>query len=151
MPTLPLHLTPAAAAATPAAVHNPLPQLLHTPSGLALLELQGSLNLPPPAAGATDSLIGNLIFPADPDTDKKVWLYIGKHQRMTGELRKLKTPMGIMRRRARADVNMTGAGQEEGGDKWEGEELEIAEVVRWKIVFSGRPEPVGNTPVGRRA
>jgi chromosome transmission fidelity protein 8 len=32
---------------------------------------------------------------------------------------------------------------EEGGAAIEEEELEIVEVVRHKLVFSGRPEPVG--------
>lgn len=139
MPTLPLHLTPS----NPSDPHdNTLPQLLHTPSGLALLEIQGTINLPPSSL-SNPTEIGNLIFPSDPETNNKVWLYIGKHQRMTGELKKLVTPLGVLRRRVREDIEMTDCNKE----KWDGEELEITEIIRWKIIFSGRPEPVGNTPV----
>ncbi|PBP23699.1 sister chromatid cohesion protein Ctf8 [Diplocarpon rosae] len=60
---------------------NPLPQLLHTPSGLALLEMQGTINLPshndqdsmatePPSDAMTkETPIGRLIFPGyDPES-----------------------------------------------------------------------------------
>jgi chromosome transmission fidelity protein 8 len=144
MPTIPLHLQPLTPPASPPHC-NPLPQLLHTPSGLALLELQGHFNLPPSSPTATSSIpIGHFTFPADPATDKRVYLHIGKHQRMTGVIKQLPTPLGVMQRRPRAvseDVNMTGDGER---DPYEGEELEIAEVVRWKVVFSSRPEPVGD-------
>ena len=92
--------------------------------------------------------VGTFVFPQDPSS-RKVWLYIGQHQRMTGELKKLATPLGVVRRRIptadRMEVETDGGeeGGGEGGERWEGEEIEIAEVVRWKIVFSGRPEPVG--------
>lgn len=62
---------------------------------------------------------------------------------MTGECKKLGKPIGIMRKRERAqngDVSMGGIGEEEGGTNEE--ELEIVEVVRHKIVFSLRPEPI---------
>lgn len=89
--------------------------------------------------------VGTFVFQQDP-ASRKVWLYIGQHQRMTGEMKKLATPLGVVRRRMPAadkmDVEIGGRGGE-GGERWEGEEIEIAEVVRWKIVFSGRPEPVG--------
>lgn len=47
---------------------------------------------------------------------------------MTGEVKKLPKPMGIMRKKT---------GMESGQ-----EELEIVDIVRHKIVFSNRPEPV---------
>ena len=61
---------------------------------------------------------------------------------MTGECKKLGKPLGIVRKRQSADKDgddVMRDGDEEGKE----EELEIVEVVRWKVVFSNRPEPVG--------
>jgi len=66
---------------------------------------------------------------------------------MTGECKKLANPVAIMRKRARTDGGDVEMGdvkddddeQENGGGE---EELEIVEVVRYKIVFSSRPEPI---------
>ena len=125
--------------------NNPLPQLLQTPSGLALIELQGSVNT---SFESSDSEIasalslGRMVFPgydpSAPDNDTpwngdRVFLYIGKHQRMSGEVKKLSKPIAILRRRS-ADDSM-------GGEV--GEELEVAEIVRFKVLFAQRPEPVG--------
>lgn len=143
MPSIPIH-PPSATVIDPQA-SNPLPQLLQTPSGLALLELQGTIHVPTPTAEEMDmdnaeykidTLVGRLVFPQYSPTNlasdsgwmKRVHLYIGKNQRMTGEVKKLPKPMGIMRKKT---------GQEDGQ-----EELEIVEIVRHKIVFSNRPEPV---------
>ena len=133
----------------PAAV-NPLPELLQTPSGLAILELQGTIHVPSAPTRDDEDMadadgmtigtpVGKLVFPAysssNPIDDtrwmKRVYLYVGKHQRLTGEVKKLPKPMGIMRKRAKVE--------NEGKD-----ELEIVEVVKHKIVFSTRPEPVSN-------
>lgn len=59
---------------------------------------------------------------------KKVHLYVGRHQRLIGEVKKLGKGkcVGVVKKRD--------AGQEEG--------LEIVDVVRYKILFQGRPEPV---------
>lgn len=126
---------------------NPLPQLLQTPSGLALLELQGTINLPG-AEGSDGSAqqplaIGRLDFPDyRPDSItfdasstawmRRVYMYVGQHQRLTGEVKKLPRAVGVVRRRQKGD---------EDGDR--AEELEVVEVVKYKIVFSSRPEPVG--------
>ena len=56
-------------------------------------------------------------------------LYVGKHQRLTGEVKKLAKPLAVV-------------GKREGLVEVV-EELEIREVVRWKVLFSTRPEPVG--------
>lgn len=56
---------------------------------------------------------------------------------MTGEVRKLARPVGMVKRRVGAE-NI-----EVQGNATKGEELEIVEVVRYKVVFSSRPEPVG--------
>ncbi|ROW00519.1 hypothetical protein VSDG_03258 [Cytospora chrysosperma] len=155
-----LHLKPIISSSSPTAAPttttttaphpSPLPQLLQTPSGLALLELQGTFNTPPPDSdgdgpGGTVP-IGRLDFPDyRPDSVafdasstawmRRVYMYVGQHQRLTGEVKKLPRALGVVRRREAA------AGEEEGGG--DGDELEIVEIVRHKIVFSSRPEPVG--------
>ncbi|KAJ5670005.1 uncharacterized protein N7477_005368 [Penicillium maclennaniae] len=126
---------------------NPLPQLLQTPSGLALLELQGTINLPEHEpdtspdgspnlnAPSVETPIGKIMFPdyslLNPDDTKwmkRVYLYVGRYQRMTGEVKKLPRPIAVLQKRAGSEM----------------EELEIVEVVRYKIFFKNRPEPVND-------
>ncbi|KAH0565997.1 hypothetical protein GP486_000608 [Trichoglossum hirsutum] len=152
MPSVPIHLaTKHEGSFTRPA--NPLPQLLQTPSGLALLELQGTINLPPvdpmdtsaelPDASSQDTPIGRLVFPeyspVNPPENtawmKRVYLYVGRHQRLTGEIKKLPNPTAVIRRKE--------CTQGKAKAPEEVEELEIVEIVRWKILFSQRPEPVG--------
>ncbi|KAK3387169.1 Ctf8-domain-containing protein [Podospora didyma] len=134
---------------------NPLPTLLQTPTGLALLELQGTINVP--GGHADDNLpvdeavpIGRLEFPDyrpdavtfDPKSTawmKRVYMNVGQHQRLMGEVKKLPKPVAVVRRRKGEEE-----GEEEGGDG-EGADLEVVEIVRYKIVFSQRPEPVTKT------
>lgn len=59
---------------------------------------------------------------------KRVYFYIGKHQRMTGEIKKLAKPLAVLRK-------AEGEGKEDG-------EVEVVEIVRYKILFGSRPEPV---------
>lgn len=75
---------------------------------------------------------------------KRVYLYVGENQRMVGECKKLAKPFAVIRRK-QEDGEDGGDAEMEGGEqtRGEGEELEIVEVVKHKIVFSGRPEPVG--------
>lgn len=143
---------------------NPLPKLLQTPSGLALLELQGTINLPEPdledvdipkiTDSSTQSFqtpIGRLIFPeydtANPDNTKwmkRVYLYVGKHQRLTGEVKKLPRAFAVIRKKetgSSSQTNVDVSMQDVESDA--GDELEIMEIVKWKILFSTRPEPVG--------
>lgn len=137
MPTIPLRTSPAQTAVTNST--NPLPQLLQTPGGLAILEIQGSLNLPAASPSSPTISIGRLVFPdysAGESPESKAWmktvhLYVGQHQRLTGEVKKLPDPVAVIRKR---DSRETTA---------EGDELEIAEVIYFKIIFSSRPEPVG--------
>lgn len=126
---------------------NPLPQLLQTPSGLAILEIQGTIHIPQAKTdeangdqepGHEATLIGKLMFPYynsnSPSEDtawmKRVYLYVGKHQRLTGEVKKLPKAWAVLRKR---DSEQDTAGQQ----------LEIVDIVKYKIVFSQRPEPVG--------
>jgi chromosome transmission fidelity protein 8 len=131
---------------------NPLPTLFHTPSGLALLELQGMINLPEndnedatAVQGAMrETPVGRLVFPdyVEGGGDgwmKRVYMFVGKHQRLTGEVKKLPKAVAIIRKRVDGEGDMGGDGQEE---------LEIVDIVKYKIIFSTRPEPVGALPEG---
>ncbi|KAF2447163.1 sister chromatid cohesion protein Ctf8, partial [Karstenula rhodostoma CBS 690.94] len=148
MPTIPLHPRPFAPSAT-AQGSNPLPPLLRTPSGLALLELQGDIRFPPTAAQASTQ-VGKLVFPLySPDLNgeddtkwmKRVYLYVGKNQRMAGEVKKLVKPFAVIRKRDVADSEDVVMGDAEATST--GEELEVVEIVKYKILFATRPEPVG--------
>lgn len=136
---------------------NALPPLLHTPTGLALLELQGTINLPITTndAQADDEPIniGRIDFPdykpdsitfdpSSPAWMKRVYLYVGQHQRLTGEVKKLPKALGIVRRRRQmpGSIGSSSEGHQGGGGE---QQLEVVEVVKYKIVFSSRPEPVG--------
>ena len=148
MPSVPLHLPSADISSTFNGSPNPLPQLLQTPSGLALLEVQGTINTPnlelssheyDSKAGRTS--IGRLVFPDyvkdDPSGNKawmkRVYLYVGRHQRLTGEVKKLLNPLAVIRKKTPDEVASD-----------ENEELEIVEIVYYKVLFSSRPEPVSS-------
>ncbi|KAI0124815.1 chromosome transmission fidelity protein 8 [Xylariales sp. AK1849] len=137
---------------------NVLPPLIQTPSGLALLELQGTINLPSTdteAEGKSPEIpIGRIVFPdlksdaLDPSSTswmKRVHMYVGQHQRLTGEVKKLPKALAVMRKRSGAedDAVMTDASSD---DKIE--HLEIVEIIKYKLVFSQRPEPVGALATG---
>ncbi|KAK7553627.1 chromosome transmission fidelity protein 8 [Phyllosticta citricarpa] len=146
MPSIPLHPKPT----QPNRNENPLPSLLQTPSGLAILEIQGTINVQEgetaPRHGEQQpehTPIGKLVFPLfDPHADssdtawmKRVHLYVGRHQRLTGEVKKLPKPLAVIRRRTTTD---DGAAMDVDGP----EELEVVEIVKFKVLFSHRPEPV---------
>ncbi|KAJ3554650.1 hypothetical protein NPX13_g10558 [Xylaria arbuscula] len=134
---------------------NSLPQLIQTPSGMAILELQGTINLPQLEENGNESgdsqlEIGRISFPDyHPEMQdasstawmKRVHLYVGQHQRLTGEVKKLPRAIAIIRKRhtPSPDVEMSDASSE--GAK---EDLEIVEIVKYKLMFSHRPEPVGS-------
>ncbi|SMQ46143.1 unnamed protein product [Zymoseptoria tritici ST99CH_1A5] len=118
------------------AVDNPLPQLLETPSGLAIVELQGSVLSEEQESDAVQALsLGRLVFPAaehgeNSDWDgKRVFLFIGKHQRMAGEVKKLSKPVAVMRRPADPTAPQ--------------DVVEVTEIVYYKMLFQHRPEPMG--------
>lgn len=133
---------------------NALPQLIQTPSGLALLELQGTLNLPQEAAEAEDGQtsvetpLGRIAFPdfradaLDPSNTswmRRVHLYVGRYQRLNGEVKKLPRPVAVVRRRRPAGSEDAASSGEDGAAP---EELEVVEIVKYKLIFSQRPEPV---------
>jgi chromosome transmission fidelity protein 8 len=135
-----------------------LPTLLQTPSGLAILEIQGTIHapFPSPAEDASDTThstqtaVGRLEFPlydkATPDDTKwmkKVYLYVGHHQRLVGEVKKLAKPLGVVQKRGgAAEPDKSNTDRRHNDEDTEQESLEISEVIKWKIMFQGRPEPV---------
>ncbi|KAH7155333.1 chromosome transmission fidelity protein 8 [Dactylonectria estremocensis] len=127
---------------------SPLPQLIQTPSGFALLELQGTINLPQDADGIdlANAEIGRIDFPDyDPDVVGSAWmkrvlLFVGQHQRLNGEVRKLPKALAVVRRRENRVTTGSGGDVEEQGDN-----LEVVEIVKYKLIFSNRPEPVSTT------
>lgn len=137
MPSIPIQprLSTPTANPTPS---NPLPHLLQTPTGLAILELQGTINTPSSAdeGPSHETPIGKLMFPdytpGTPAEDtrwmKRVYLYVGRYQRMTGEVKKLGRPLAVVRRTGEAE-----------------DELGIVEIVKYKLVFGSRPEPVNDS------
>ena len=148
MPTIPLHpLYPSRT--TIYAGADSIPSLLRTPLGLAIMEIQGHINLPSQSSeqGQSSTHVGRLVFPdynasASDDLEgpwmKKVYFYVG-HQRMLGQVKKLPKPFGIIGRKG----VLATRDDEMDIDKNE-EELEVLEIVKWKIVFNSRPEPVGD-------
>ena len=168
MPSINLHSPSLVRHATAPAPEN-LPGLLHTPIGLALLELQGSFNYPiPPSASSADlydakasekgeagaTRLGRLVFPdydneRDGDREgpwmKRVVMLVG-HQKLRGEIKKLPKPLAVVKKQrvpkpeaATEDV-MEGVETNSG---YNNNELEIVELIKYKMVFTSRPEPVG--------
>jgi len=164
MSAIPIYPTQRRLALSPQSPLNPLPELLRTPSGLAILELQGTINLPqkdleghaPGLQASSDGAsqetsIGRLVFPEyhpatqEPNSTawmKRVYLYVGKHQRLTGEVKKLPKAIAVLRKRRKEDTDGNSKATTEPGEE-QPEELEVVEIVKWKILFSQRPEPVG--------
>ncbi|KAJ1337921.1 Ctf8 [Microdochium nivale] len=130
-----------------------LPPVIQTPVGLAMLELQGTINLPQ-VEDTDDSIpeipIGRMTFPDyHPETQdssstawmKRVQLFIGQNQRLTGEVKKLPRAIAILRKRqVDSDIAM-----EDGVSGTAAEDLEVVEIVKYKLMFSHRPEPVGTS------
>ncbi|KAL8734715.1 MAG: hypothetical protein Q9181_003104 [Wetmoreana brouardii] len=87
-------------------------------------------------ASPSATTVGRIEFPDyDPDdvTEstswmKRVHLYVGPHQRLTGEVKKLPNPLAVIRRKPQSSPSET-------------EQLDIAEVIYYKLLFSARPEP----------
>ena len=82
---------------------------------------------------------------------KRAYFYVGENQRMLGEVKKLGKPFAVVRRVEKSgmdgdlDIDMDGA-DDEGREVGEvQEELEIVELVKYKIVFSTRPEPISKS------
>jgi chromosome transmission fidelity protein 8 len=136
MPSVPISMPAMANASNDT---NPLPNILQTPAGLAILEIQGSLNSTLHTEPGANLPIGKLDFPlydakapaSDTAWQKRVHLYVGKHQRLTGEVKKLPQAVAVLRKVP--------------GDSADGQALEVAEIIYYKVLFASRPEPVGTT------
>ncbi|KAF3481331.1 uncharacterized protein GIQ15_04090 [Arthroderma uncinatum] len=177
MPTIPLHVSVSTGrnGYSTEISTNPLPQLLQTPSGLAILELQGTINLPAndnrevleqdtseisQPTPKTETQIGRIIFadynpsaePSDQSWMKRVYLTVGQHQRLTGEVKKLSKPFAVIQRRKHDPQGTRNVAQDVGKNKdlpsastpTPTDQLEIVEIIRYKILFSSRPEPITN-------
>ncbi|ETN37964.1 uncharacterized protein HMPREF1541_07587 [Cyphellophora europaea CBS 101466] len=154
MPAVTLHLEPSHQAHY--AVAKSLPTLLSTPSGVAIVEIQGTIHAPfpspeddPSSALPTQTAIGHLDFPDyDPMTPddtkwmKKAYLYVGRNQRLVGEVKKLAKPIAVLRKRGVGESEGEMDRRQQKGEKLDQEALEILEVVKFRILFQGRPEPV---------
>ncbi|GEQ69710.1 hypothetical protein JCM33374_g3384 [Metschnikowia sp. JCM 33374] len=114
-----------------------------TPFGLAILEIQGELNVP--ASAPTDAegmdpeyvnsfaLVDNTYnavkfgkMEFDAKDSSKVVLFIGKSQRLLGTVETLREPLGVLR----VPVETSG------------ESMEILDVIEKKIIFKQRPLPI---------
>lgn len=62
---------------------------------------------------------------------------------MSGEVSKLRAPVAVIRRREGTTPTPAGTGTGTGSEP-EREELEIVEIVRYKMIFKNRPEPVND-------
>ncbi|EZF33255.1 hypothetical protein H109_01021 [Trichophyton interdigitale MR816] len=170
MPTVPLHISLSSNrnGCSTETVANPLPQLLQTPSGLAILELQGTINLPESDEHAmqdnipvvsqhthkVETPIGRVIFadydpaadPSDRGWMKRVYLTVGQHQRLTGEVKKLPKPIAVIQRRKSTvrDAMSSQSVAQDGYIPATPDQLEIVEIIKYKIMFSSRPEPITN-------
>lgn len=137
MPTVTIDPPPTSLSSTT----SPLPPLLQTPAGLAIIEIQGTLNISQPSSDDIQS-IGRVVFanlPAGtkPDANntkwmKKVHLYVGKNQKLVGEVRKLAKPLAVIRRKESGEAEQDAPSSQD--------ELEIMDIVRYKLFFGGRPE-----------
>lgn len=134
---------------------SPLPHLLQTPAGLAIIEIQGTIHVPNEHSTEVDNgavgtpqntVVGRLEFPlyvgdnADGPWMKRAHLYIGKNQRLSGEVKRLTKPLVVLSR-DRSQQNNT-AEVPLGNEAQEGQ-LSIEAIVKYKMLFSSRPEPVG--------
>lgn len=125
--------------------------IISTPYGLSILEIQGELNLPKSvpeddeiASGGDyvsnfatiDSIyhavkFGRLDFDANDHT--KVTLFIGKSQRLLGNLVDLDTPLGVLR--ITRSYQLAESNRDDN-------QLKMVDIIRKKIIFKQRPLPI---------
>ena len=137
--------------------------LIFTPYGLMLLEIQGELNLPnefPQGQPKTDEdhkylnnfitineiqhavKFGNLVF--DEKDNSKVTLYIGKSQRLLGNVVKLSTPLAVLRIPLKNEDEMMVDSNNDNVNKFKQEEelIKLVDIVKAKVIFKQRPLPI---------
>ncbi|KAK9450436.1 putative sister chromatid cohesion protein ctf8 protein [Limtongia smithiae] len=120
-----------ALSSTPSVTSPILPQIFETPQGFALLEIQGTLHYPD-SSDAPQLEIGKLTVDGT-----RAWIWIGEHQRMEGRVVDLQPPLGILRRASLTDSD---APSENGSP--DGVAVEIVDIIKKKLVFTTRPEPM---------
>ncbi|CAI5759764.1 unnamed protein product [Candida verbasci] len=114
--------------------------IITTPYGLTLLEIQGELNLPDKVVENNENFIkvdeiydavkfGNLVF--DQKETNKVILFIGNSQRLLGTIEKLNTPLGVLKIPVKNDDNMEIE-----------EDIKMIDIVKHKLIFKQRPLPI---------
>lgn len=136
-------------------LENPEENLISTPYGLAILEIQGELNLPnspPDSTSNRDSeymenfvkidtiydavKFGKLVFD---DNDKSIaTLFIGKSQRLLGKLEKLETPLAVLR----IPNDHKDASFSDNKEVLNEEKIKIIDVIKKKLIFKQRPLPI---------
>lgn len=115
--------------------HAKQPNVISTEFGLAIIEIQGELNIPEIALddnGSNNLKIDDLYtavqfgkLTVDPADETKVTLFIGTSQRMLGRMVKIDPPLGVLR--LAADNR---------------DEMKMIDVIKKKIIFKDRPLPI---------
>ncbi|ODV95680.1 hypothetical protein PACTADRAFT_50368 [Pachysolen tannophilus NRRL Y-2460] len=118
--------------------------LIDTPGGLAILEIQGVLNLPT-KLNSTHQLLDDTAIDSDLvrqaikfgdlqlEDNNKATLYIGKSQRLVGTVESIDPPLGVLKfsNHVENDENKNSSSK-----------IEMIEIVDKKIVFRTRPLPI---------
>lgn len=130
-----------------------IPQTLQTPSGLALLDIQGNIRIGNKALtgkgglglesqnGEPEDYISILEYVGEFDFSdvlaggSEVLLRVGKSQLMKGKLEKLKKPVAVLR--IASDEQIT--------TEDEVKEIDVVEIVYYKLAFTTMPEHVVST------
>lgn len=120
--------------------------IITTPFGLALIDIQGELNIPDRINGKADSIPGGScthitideIYHAvrvgklqiNENNPREAILFVGQSQKLVGTVDDLKPPLAVMRIPNREP------------DTQASEPVKIVDVLRKKVVFKNRPLPV---------
>lgn len=132
-----------------------LPSLLKTPSGLALIELQGRINVGSNSliasaldlerdtedvscSPAFDSTVTRHLGDVEFVENNEVLLNIGNRQLLRGKIVELKPPLAVLDMQ-QASMTRTQMSQAKETEKLD---IPVLEVIRHQILFNNRPEPV---------
>mmetsp|Transcript_2951 Transcript_2951/g.3283 ORF Transcript_2951/g.3283 Transcript_2951/m.3283 type:complete len:163 (-) Transcript_2951:67-555(-) len=131
--------------------------IISTPYGLSILEIQGELNLPQsfpqPNENHKSEYLENFVrvndvyeavkfgrLEFDPKNQSNVTLYIGKSQRLLGSMVDLETPLAVLRIKTDTTDNKD---TEDGAlEVNRDDSIKIVDIVRKKIIFKQRPLPI---------
>jgi chromosome transmission fidelity protein 8 len=124
-------------------IGNNIDNVISSPFGLVMVEIQGELNLPTHIPRELNEnyiklddinyaiKLGNLEI--DEVDHTKITLYTGNFQRLLGTLEKLKTPLGVLKipiDHSPTDENQTS------------KTIEMIDIVDKKLIFKERPLPI---------